>query len=146
MSDQLLESELFGHKRGSFTGAYEDRIGLFEQADAAPSSWMRSAIPRRRSRSNCCGYCRKERYARWQFAFAQGRCARAVGDQPRSGGGVRKGRFREDLYYRLTQFVLPMPALRDRKMDNQMIALSLMRQSAPAMGRISGFTPERWNA
>ena len=33
MSDQLLESELFGHKRGSFTGAFEDRIGLFEQAD-----------------------------------------------------------------------------------------------------------------
>jgi two-component system response regulator HupR/HoxA len=33
LPDNLLESELFGHKRGSFTGAYEDRIGLFQQAD-----------------------------------------------------------------------------------------------------------------
>jgi two-component system response regulator HupR/HoxA len=43
----------------------------------------------------------------------------------------------------LTQFLLPMPALRERKMDTPLIALSLLREAAPAMGKtIQGFTPE----
>jgi len=50
MSDQLLESELFGHKRGSFTGAFEDRIGLFEQADGGTIFLDEIGIRRRHSR------------------------------------------------------------------------------------------------
>jgi len=144
MSDQLLESELFGHKRGSFTGAYEDRIGLFEQADGgtifldeigdtSPSFQVKLLRVLQEGEIRAVGSSRSRKVDVRVLSATN----RDLEDE------VRKGRFREDLYYRLTQFVLPMPALRDRKMDNQMIALSLMRQSAPAMGKdIQGFTPE----
>jgi len=144
MSDQLLESELFGHKRGSFTGAYEDRIGLFEQADGgtifldeigdtSPSFQVKLLRVLQEGEIRAVGSSRSRKVDVRVLSATN----RDLEEE------VRKGRFREDLYYRLTQFVLPMPALRDRKMDNQMIALSLMRQSAPAMGKdIQGFTPE----
>jgi DNA-binding NtrC family response regulator len=50
----ILDSELFGHERGSFTGAEDRRRGLFELAGEARSYWMKSAICRGSARSSCC--------------------------------------------------------------------------------------------
>jgi two-component system, NtrC family, response regulator HupR/HoxA len=144
MSDQLLESELFGHKRGSFTGAYEDRIGLFEQADGgtifldeigdtSPSFQVKLLRVLQEGEIRPVGSSRSRKVDVRVLSATN----RNLEEE------VQKGRFREDLYYRLTQFLLPMPALRDRKMDTPLIALSLLRESAPAMGKqIEGFTPE----
>lgn len=144
MSDQLLESELFGHKRGSFTGAFEDRIGLFEQADGgtifldeigdtSPSFQVKLLRVLQEGEIRPVGSSRSRKIDVRVLSATN----RDLEEE------VRKGRFREDLYYRLTQFLLPMPALRERKMDNPLIALSLLREAAPAMGKeIQGFTPE----
>jgi two-component system response regulator HupR/HoxA len=144
MSDQLLESELFGHKRGSFTGAYEDRIGLFEQADGgtifldeigdtSPSFQVKLLRVLQEGEIRPVGSSRSRKIDVRVLSATN----RDLEEE------VRKGRFREDLYYRLTQFLLPMPALRERKMDTPLIALSLLREAAPAMGKeIQGFTPE----
>ena len=144
MSDQLLESELFGHKRGSFTGAFEDRIGLFEQADGgtifldeigdtSPSFQVKLLRVLQEGEIRSVGSSRSRKIDVRVLSATN----RDLEEE------VRKGRFREDLYYRLTQFLLPMPTLRERKMDNPLIALSLLREAAPAMGKvIQGFTPE----
>ncbi|MBU0621353.1 MAG: sigma-54 dependent transcriptional regulator [Gammaproteobacteria bacterium] len=144
MSDQLLESELFGHKRGSFTGAFEDRIGLFEQADGgtifldeigdtSPSFQVKLLRVLQEGEIRPVGSSRSRKVDVRVLSATN----RDLEEE------VRKGRFREDLYYRLTQFVLPMPALRERTMDIPLIALALLREAAPAMGKeIQGFTPE----
>jgi two-component system response regulator HupR/HoxA len=144
MSDQLLESELFGHKRGSFTGAFEDRIGLFEQAnggtifldeigDTSPSFQVKLLRVLQEGEIRPVGSSRSRKVDVRVLSATN----RELEEE------VRKGRFRADLYYRLTQFVLQMPALRERKMDIPLIALSLLRDAVPAMGKeIQGFTPE----
>jgi two-component system response regulator HupR/HoxA len=144
MSDQLLESELFGHKRGSFTGAFEDRMGLFEQADGgtifldeigdtSPLFQVKLLRVLQEGEIRPVGSSRSRKIDVRVLSATN----RDLEEE------VRKGRFREDLYYRLTQFLLPMPPLRDRKMDTPLIALSLLREAVPAMGKtIQGFTPE----
>jgi len=123
--DQLLESELFGYKRGAFTGAYEDRVGLFKQADGG--SMFLDEIG--------------ETSAAFQVKLLrvlQEGEVRPIG-APRPlpvdtrvvaatnrdlETEVREGRFREDLYYRIAAITIHVPPLRDRTMDIPLIAQS----------------------
>jgi len=65
LSESLLESELFGHERGAFTGAAERRIGRFESADTGTLFSMRSAKSQRRRRSSSCASSRPSRSKGW---------------------------------------------------------------------------------
>jgi len=144
MSDTLLESELFGHKRGSFTGAFEDRIGLFEQADGgtifldeigdtSPAFQVKLLRVLQEGEIRPVGSSRSKKVDVRIISATN----RELEDE------VRQGRFRADLYYRLTQFVLPLPPLRERKMDIPLIAFDLLSTAAQGMGKDSaGFTPE----
>lgn len=144
MTDTLLESELFGHKRGSFTGAFEDRIGLFEQADGgtifldeigdtSPAFQVKLLRVLQEGEIRPVGSSRP-RMVDVRILSATNR---HLEDE------VRQGRFREDLYYRLTQFVLPVPPLRERKMDIPLIAYDLLTSASQMMNKdCAGFTPE----
>ncbi|WP_315700792.1 MULTISPECIES: sigma-54 dependent transcriptional regulator [unclassified Bradyrhizobium] len=123
LPDELLESELFGCKKGAFTGAYQDRIGLFEVADGgtifldeigetSPAFQVKLLRVLQESEIRPLG-AQRVRKVDVRVVAATNRDLEAE---------VEAGRFRRDLYYRLAAFPVHMPALRDRPMDIPLIA------------------------
>jgi two-component system response regulator HupR/HoxA len=123
--DQLLESELFGYKRGAFTGAYEDRVGLFKQADGgsifldeigetSPAFQVKLLRVLQEGEVRPIGAPRPIPVD-VRVVAATNRDLEAE---------VREGRFREDLYYRIAAITVHVPPLRERPMDIPLIAQS----------------------
>ncbi len=142
--DELLESELFGHKRGAFTGAVEDRVGLLERADGgtifldeigeiSPAFQVKLLRVLQEGEIRPLGSNRRRR-VNVRVIAATNRDLREE---------VRAGRFRQDLYYRLATFVIHMPALRDRREDIPLLARHLLDEAMTQLGkRVDGFTEE----
>ncbi|MBS4098597.1 MAG: sigma-54-dependent Fis family transcriptional regulator [Sulfuricella sp.] len=148
LADTLLESELFGHKRGAFTGAYENRVGLFEQADGGTIfldevSETTPAFQVKLLRVLQEGEIRPLGSSRTRSVDVRVIAAtnRDLEEE------VRKGRFREDLYYRLTTFTLHMLPLRNRPVDIAPLSAHLLEEAMTALDkRCQGFTPEALEA
>ncbi len=144
LSEGVLESELFGHEKGSFTGATSRRKGKLELADGGTLFLDEiGEIPPK----------------------VQVELLRALEDHTitRVGGvqeipvdfrvvcatnrdleeAVREGTFRQDLYYRINVFQIDIPPLRERREDIMPIAEHFLKKFAAAMGRrVTGFSPE----
>ncbi len=143
LSESLLESELFGHVAGAFTGATTDREGRFSQADGGTIflDEIATATP-----------------------GLQVKLLRVLQDlefEPVGGGVTRKvdarlvlathenlaalvaaGRFRADLFWRINVVTLEMPALRNRRSDIPLLAAHFLRRAVARAGRpVEGFTP-----
>lgn len=118
LSEQLLESELFGHVKGSFTGAIKDRAGRFEEADGGTIfldeiSEVSSVIQLKLLR-----VLQEREFERVGESKTRKVDIRVISATNRDlFSKVRDGSFREDLYYRLKVFPINMPALRTRKED-----------------------------
>ncbi|MGH9840338.1 MAG: sigma-54 interaction domain-containing protein [Blastocatellia bacterium] len=140
----LLESELFGYKRGAFTGAYRDQIGLFEKADGG--TMFLDEI----------GDMALETQARLLRVLQTGEI-RAVGDVKSKHVSVRiiaatnrdlkkairDAQFREDLFYRINTFTITLPPLRERIEDLPILAeYFLQRARARINKRVEAFSPE----
>src|SRR5438067_2114261 len=134
LSPQLLESELFGHEKGAFTGAHERRIGRFEQASGGtifldeiaeidPSTQVKllRVISEQRA---------FERVGGTQTLRADVRVIAATNKNLEQL--VRDGRFRDDLYFRLNVVRLTMPPLRARKEDIPLLVRAFLRHFSKA--------------
>jgi two-component system response regulator HupR/HoxA len=136
MPDELLQSELFGHKRGAFTGAISDRLGLFRAADGgtvfldeisevSPSfqvSLLRflqegEVKPLGSDKTETCNV---------RIIAASNRPLKAL---------ANAGMFRQDLYFRLRGFELEVPPLRDRPDDTPALAEFFAAKHSNAIGR-----------
>lgn len=131
----LLESELFGHERGAFTGAQQMRRGRFEQADGG--TLFLDEI----------GDMPAELQTRLLRVLSDGHFYRVGGHQPIKANvrviaathqnledRVRQGLFREDLFHRLNVIRLRLPALRERAEDVSLLARHFLVQSARELG------------
>lgn len=136
LTDTLLESELFGHKRGAFTGAYEDHVGLFQRADGgtvfldeigetSPAFQLRLLRVLQEGEVRPVGATR-----------AVPVDVRVIAATHRDlEQRVREGAFREDLYYRIAAVTITVPPLRERSGDIEPIARRLVGEVGTALGR-----------
>ncbi len=148
ITETLLESELFGHKRGAFTGATADRAGLFEAArggtllldevgELSPSLQVKLLRVLQEREVRRVGE-NKPRAIDVRLLAATHRDLR---------GMVAAGTFREDLYYRLRVIEVPVPPLRARREDVLAIARSVLVRTATRLVRdVSGMTPRAADA
>ncbi|MBC7792708.1 MAG: sigma-54-dependent Fis family transcriptional regulator [Clostridia bacterium] len=143
MSEQLIDSELFGHERGAFTGAMAAHKGLFEAADGGVLFLdeigdvpLQTQVRLLRALQE--GEVRPVGATKSRIVDVRVLCATNVDLEK----AMRDGRFREDLYYRVSTFRVNLPPLRDRRDDVPLIAQYLLdRQSARRSNRkVHGFT------
>lgn len=141
--ETLLESELFGHKKGSFTGAIQDRKGFFEEADEG--TLFLDEI----------GDIPLNLQVKLLRALQEGEVRRVGEDRPipvdvRVIAATAKqlmqetaqGRFREDLYYRLNVLPIHIPALRERKEDIPLLVEHFIKKYNASHGlHCAGLTP-----
>jgi DNA-binding NtrC family response regulator len=137
---ELIESELFGHERGAFTGAVAARKGRFEQADGGtlfldevgdmPPAMQAKLLRVLQEKDNAAEF---ERVGGHQTLRADVRVIAATNrDLPED---VKAGRFREDLYYRLNVVPIHVPPLRDRKEDAPSLAEAFLAEACERNGR-----------
>jgi len=144
LPDSLLESELFGHVKGAFTGAIADKQGIFQLAhegtvfldeigDTSPAMQMRLLRVLQEGEIKPVGSSRS--------LHIDVRVIAATNKDLETE--VKAGRFREDLYYRLCVFPVRLPPLRERKKDIPELAHHFIKKFADRIGKsIAGLTPE----
>lgn len=128
---ELLESELFGHTRGAFTGANRDRDGLFAAADGSTLFLDEIGDASAEVQAKLLRVLQEKRYTPVGSTVERSADVRVVAATNRDlRADVRAGRFREDLYFRLHVVPLPMPALRERKEDVSLLADVFLERAA----------------
>lgn len=142
--DSLLESELFGHDRGAFTGADRQRIGKFEQAHEGTLFLDEIGDMSLQTQAKVLRLLQEQRFERLggrQSIQTDVRLIAATNQNLEAR--VTEGKFRQDLYYRLNGFVIHLPPLRDRKEDIPALADHFRRMANQKLSKdVRSISPE----
>ena len=140
---ELLESELFGHVRGAFTGAVRDRVGRFEAANDGTLFLDEVGDVPLHLQVKLLRVLQEHTYERVGDSESRPATARIIAATNKN---LRKlvadGLFREDLYYRLRVFPIEVPPLRARREDIEPIARLLLSRACARTGRALRLSPE----
>jgi Nif-specific regulatory protein len=144
LPENLLESELFGHRRGAFSGALYDRVGLFEEAEGGTifldeitntTSDLQAKLLRVLQEGEI------RRVGENQYRKVDVRVIAATNLPIEQA--VEEGRFRQDLFYRLNVVPIRVPPLSERREDIPLLASHFLKRCAERLGRkVEGFTEE----
>jgi DNA-binding NtrC family response regulator len=141
LPEELLDSELFGHARGAFTGAITDRAGLFEDADGGTVFLDEIADLSARGQAKLLRVVQQQELRRVGETFARKVDVRIVTAANRDmQSEVAAGRFREDLLYRLDVIRLRIPPLRERPDDVPPLAQHFWQVCADRVGTTASLT------
>ncbi len=148
VAESLIDSELFGHEKGAFTGAATAHKGLFEAADGGVlfldeigdvplATQVRLLRALQEGEIRAVGATKSRKIDVRVIAATNVDLERAM----------REGRFREDLYYRISTFVVDLPPLRERRGDVPLVAQHLLEKLAKRTGKdVRGFTDAAMSA
>src|SRR6188472_3813917 len=129
LQENLLESELFGHEKGAFTGADKQRIGRFEQADGGTLFLDEIGDMSANTQAKILRVLQEHEFERLGGTRTLRTDVRLLAATNRDlPAMVQHGRFREDLYYRLNVVSIEMPPLRERKEDILPLAMHFIRR------------------
>jgi len=135
LPDELIESELFGHRRGAFTSAVADKPGLFEEANGGTLFLDEIANTSRRFQAKLLRVLQDRQLRRLGDVITRKLDLRVIAATNCDLMTlVRRGEFREDLYYRLNVFPIQVPPLR-RRLDDVPLLVEYMLRSRKAMSR-----------
>jgi len=138
----LLESELFGHERGAFTGAITQRLGRFEMADKGTIFLDEIGDIPLALQSKLLRVLQEQEFERVGSCRTQKVDVRLVAATHRNlGEMVRKNEFRSDLYYRLNVFPLRLPPLRERREDIEPLVRHFVEVFSQRMGKVIPHIP-----
>jgi transcriptional regulator with GAF, ATPase, and Fis domain len=144
LQENLLESELFGHEKGAFTGADKQRIGRFEQADGGTLFLDEIGDMSPNTQAKILRVLQEHEFERLGGTRTLRVDVRLIAATNRDlPAMVQAGQFREDLYYRLNVVSIEMPPLRERKDDIVPLANAFIRRfSGELKKKIDGLDPD----
>ncbi len=134
--EELIESELFGHVKGSFTGAVEDKVGKFEQADRGTLFLDEVGDMSLRTQSKVLRVIEEQRFSAVGSGTTLSVDVRVLAATNKNlEEEIQKGNFREDLFYRLNVIPFYVPPLREHAEDVPALAEYFLGEFARAYGR-----------
>jgi len=148
LSESILESELFGHVEGAFTGAVKNKVGRFELADKGTIFLDEVGEISPKIQIKLLRFLQEKEFERVGESVPRKVDVRVVAATNKDLKElVKKGAFRQDLYFRLKVFPIETPPLRAHKEDLGLLAKHFIDHFNEETGKkITGFDPEAWQA
>lgn len=140
----LVESELFGHERGAFTGAVSTKHGLIEEAEGGTLFLDELDSLPLLAQVKLLRFLQEKEYRAVGSTKTRSADVRVItATNVNIENAVRAGKIRQDLYYRLNMIPLALPPLRERREDIPLLAANFLNQFAQKYGQnVTGFSPE----